>query len=177
MPVIDNEDRLLGVITVDDIIDIIRTEQTEDVQKTVGAGKEEAVYSGFGEKFRSRFPWLVVSLLIMAPSVLVVMRFEDLIGELAILAVLMPVVAALAGNAGHQALAVTLRGIVLNEIRPDRLWPLVRREAAIGLTTGLALGVVVAIVLGGLSLAVEDASWRLAMLVAVAMTLAMGIGP
>ncbi|MBT8486119.1 MAG: magnesium transporter [Phycisphaerales bacterium] len=176
LPVVDDADRLLGVVTVDDVIDIIRAEQTEDVQKTVGAGAGEAVYSSILEKFRGRFPWLVVSVLIMIPSAWVVLQFEELIGKLAVLAMLMPVVAALAGNAGHQALAVTLRGIVLEEVRADRVWPLIRREAIAGLLTGAAVGVLVGGAIAVLSILVADVSWRLGLIATISMTCSMAAG-
>ena len=176
LPVVDLDDRLIGVVTVDDVIDIIRAEDTEDVQKSVGAGAVEAVYSGLGEKFRGRFPWLVVSLFTTCVAVIVVLQFENLIRELAILAVLMPMIAAQAGNAGHQALAVTLRGIVLEEVRPGRVVPLVLREGAVGLLTGLILGVVVGIALTLLSAVMDSVSWRLGVVAAVSMALSTGIG-
>jgi magnesium transporter len=68
LPVVDASNRLLGIITVDDVIDIIEEEQTEDVQKTVGAGAGEAVYSGVGEKLKGRMPWLIVSAIMMLPA-------------------------------------------------------------------------------------------------------------
>jgi len=176
LPVVDDNDRLLGVVTVDDVIDIIRQEQTEDVQKTVGAGAGEAVYSGVAEKMRGRFPWLIVSAVMMVPSAWVVLQFEGLIGDLAILAMLMPVVAALAGNAGHQALAVTLRGIVLEEVRAERVWPLIRRETIVGMIQGVALGCLVGLAVAAMATLVENASWRLGIVVAVAMTFSMCAG-
>ncbi|UCD76757.1 MAG: magnesium transporter [Phycisphaerales bacterium] len=176
LPVVDEEDHLLGIVTVDDVIDIIREEQTEDVQRTVGAGAEEAVYSGVVEKFKGRFPWLVVSTFIMIPSAWVVLQFEGLIGELAILAVLMPVIAALAGNSGHQALAVTQRGIVLDEVRPDRVWPLLRREALVGVLTGATLGCLVGLGVTVLAMFAASASWRLGAVVALSTTVSLAIG-
>jgi len=160
MPVVDERDRVIGVVTVDDVIDIIRDEQTEDGQRSVGAGKGEAVYSGVVQKFRGRFPWLAMSVLMMIPSALVVRRFEGLIDELAILAVLMPVVAAGTGNAGHQALAVTLRGIVLDEVRPGRVLPLIRRETVAGLCNGLAVGAILALGVTVMGLIDDRVSWR-----------------
>jgi magnesium transporter len=176
LPVVDVHDRLLGIVTVDDVIDIIREEQTEDVQRTVGAGAEEAVYSGIAEKIRGRLPWLVVSFLLAIPASIVVLRFSGFVAELSILAVLMPIVAALAGNAGHQALAVTLRGIALAEVRAGRVWPLVRREAIVGLLNGLAVGGLVGLGVSVLSLEVESASWRLGVVVAVSMSMSMCTG-
>ncbi|MHC4810580.1 MAG: magnesium transporter [Planctomycetota bacterium] len=168
MPVVDDLDRVLGIITVDDVIDAIREEQTEDVQRTVGAGKQEMVYSSVLEKFRGRFPWLAMSVAMMVPSAIVVRRFEGLIGELAVLAVLMPIVAAVTGNAGHQALAVTLRGIALAEVRPGRVAPLIRREALAGIFNGLAVGIVMAGGVAVLGLLWDFIDWRVGVVGGVA---------
>jgi magnesium transporter len=175
-PVLDQQDRLLGIVTVDDVIDLIREEQTEDVQKTVGAGAGEAVYSHLGEKFRGRFPWLATSLMLTCFAAVVVLFFEDLIRDEPILAFLMPVIAALVGNAGHQALAVTLRGLVLDEVRPDRVLPLVAREAQVGLINGTALGLLVLLLMGGLSTVIESASWQIGFVAGVALAVSMCAG-
>ena len=166
LPVVDDSEHLLGIITVDDVLDIIREEHTEDAHRAVGAGAGEAVYSGVLDKFRGRFPWLVVSLFITAPSAWVVLQFEGLIGDLAILAMLMPIVAAVAGNAGHQALAVTLRGIVLDQVRDVRVAGMLRREVAAGLLSGLGLGLITAVAVGLLATIIDSASWRLGAVVA-----------
>jgi magnesium transporter len=173
LPVVDASDRLLGIITVDDVIDIIEEEQTEDVQKTVGAGAGEAVYSGVGEKLKGRMPWLLVSAVMMLPATYVVLGFESMIKEFALLAVFMPLIAALAGNAGHQALAVTLRGIVLDEVRPDRIFPLIRRELVVGLVTGTAIGSIVALLLWLFGNGALET--RLGLIFACAMIVSMGI--
>ncbi|MDP7004819.1 MAG: magnesium transporter [Phycisphaerales bacterium] len=174
LPVVDSSQRLLGIITVDDVIDIIEEEQTEDVQLTVGAGAGEAVYSGIGEKLRGRMPWLIVSAVMMIPATYIVLGFESLIKEVALLAVFMPLIAALAGNAGHQALAVTLRGIVLDEVRRDRIFPLMRRELFVGLVSGVAIGVSVAILLW--IFGNEELATRLGIVFACAMVVSMGVG-
>jgi len=178
LAVVDETGHLLGIVTVDDVIDIIREEQTEDMQRTVGAGKVEAVYSSVGEKFRGRFPWLLVNLGTVSISAVIVLNFEGLIAQLAILAVIMPVIASQAGNAGHQALAVTLRGIVLGEVRRERVWPLVAREAIVGLIAGIALGVVAALVMVVLGSAgvMEGVSYRLGIVVAAAMAISTAAG-
>ena len=150
MPVVDDLDRFLGIITVDDVIDIIREEATEDAQKQVGAGGYEAVWSTAIEKYRGRTPWLMVSVLSLIPALGVVALFEETIERVAVLAVLMPLAAAITGNAGHQALAVTLRGITLNEMRRVRIGRLLRRELVVGLSSGLSLGLLVVALLGGL---------------------------
>jgi len=174
LPVVDASNRLLGIVTVDDVIDIIEEEQTEDVQKTVGAGAGEAVYSGVGEKLKGRMPWLIVSAIMMLPATYVVLGFESMIKEVALLAVFMPLIAALAGNAGHQALAVTLRGIVLDEVRPDRIFPLMRRELIVGLVTGITIGGSVAILLW--LFGDGELASRLGVIFACAMVVSMGVG-
>ncbi|HIA71501.1 MAG TPA: magnesium transporter [Phycisphaerales bacterium] len=174
LPVLDGSNRLLGIITVDDVIDIIEEEQTEDVQKTVGAGAGEAVYSGVGEKLKGRMPWLIVSAVMMLPATYVVLGFESMIREVALLAVFMPLIAALAGNAGHQALAVTLRGIVLDEVRPDRIFPLIRRELFVGIITGATIGGAVALLLW--IFGSSELETRVGIIFACAMVVSMAVG-
>jgi magnesium transporter len=174
LPVVDTSNRLLGIITVDDVIDIIEEEQTEDVQKTVGAGAGEAVYSGVGEKLKGRMPWLIVSAIMMLPATYVVLGFESMIKEVALLAVFMPLIAALAGNAGHQALAVTLRGIVLDEVRPDRIFPLMRRELTVGMVTGITIGGSVAMLIW--LFGDGELATRLGVIFACAMVVSMAVG-
>ncbi len=178
LPVVDLDERLIGIVTVDDVIDIIRAEQTEDVQKTVGAGAVEAVYSGVAEKFKGRFPWLGASLLLTCVAALALLIFRDLIGKLPILAYLSMVIAPVVGNAGHQALAVTLRGIVLGEVRKGRVGPLIGREVIVGLLIGLALGATMAAALGLLSYVpqIQGASWQLGLVAGTCMTVAMAAG-
>ena len=174
LPVIDTSNRLLGIITVDDVIDIIEEEQTEDVQKTVGAGAGEAVYSGLGEKLKGRMPWLLVSAIMMLPATYIVLGFETLIREVALLAVFMPLIAALAGNAGHQALAVTLRGIVLDEVRRERIAPLMRREFLVGIIAGSTIGGAVALLL--YAFGDGQLAAKLGLIVACAMVVSMSVG-
>ncbi len=176
LPVLDDQERLLGVVTVDDVIDIIRAEQTEDVQKTVGAGAGEAVYSSFGEKLRGRFPWLGVSLVLSGFAALVVILFQRLISEMPILAYLMPVIAALVGNAGHQALAVTLRGVVLNEVRSGHVVPLIGKEMIVGVVNGAVLGLFICAGVSIMSQWVASASLRVGVIAGIATTIAMGVG-
>jgi magnesium transporter len=176
MPVIDRAERLLGIVTVDDVIDIIRREQTEDVQKTVGAGGQEAVYSRLTEKFRGRFPWLAISLILTCVAAIVVIFAEEMIRQQPILAFLMPVIAALVGNAGHQALAVTLRGLVLDEVRRERVAPLVLREAMVGLIQGCLLGVLMFLFVCFLGLFTAGATWQVGLVAALALAVAMGVG-
>ena len=175
LPVVDAHQRLLGVVTVDDVIDIIRAEGTEDAQRMVGAGREEAVTSSVGVKFRGRFPWLIVNLFTSSIGALVVLRYQGLIAELAVLAAMMPVVANQSGNAGQQSLAVTLRGIVLDQIRPRRALPHILRETSVGLVNGLICGVLVGGIVAGIELALGR-PWQIGVVIAASMTCTLMIG-
>ena len=115
-------------------------------------------------------------LLLTGLAAIVVLVFEDLIRERPILAFLMPVIAALVGNAGHQALAVTLRGIVTEEVRRDRVTPLVAREAVVGALSGAVLGAMIFLVVLLLSTRVASATWEIGLIAAVSTMIAMSVG-
>ncbi|MGE4552016.1 MAG: magnesium transporter [Desulfovibrionaceae bacterium] len=136
LPVVDFGERLLGVVTVDDVIDIIHEEASEDMQAMVGAGADETTDSPVGYSVRKRLPWLAVNMLNSALSAWVVHLFEGTIAQMAILAVLMPIVANQAGNTGQQALAVMIRQLAMEKFDRKRSWLAVLRELRIGLVTG-----------------------------------------
>ena len=176
LPVVDKTNRLLGVVEVDDVIEIIRAESAEDAQRMVGAGAEEAVYSSAAEKLKGRFPWLFVNLITSSIAAIIVLQFEGLIAEIAILAVLMPVIANQAGNAGQQSLAVTLRGIVLDQVLPKHAFALIMREGLVGAINGLIGGLIVGLVIAIIGLVTGTADWRLGVIAGTAMTAALAIG-
>lgn len=178
LPVVDERNRLLGMVTIDDVIDIIQEEQTEDAQLQVGAGRGENISSPVREKLRGRFPWLTVNLGTALAASFVVLAFEELIAQIVFLAVMLPVIANQSGNAGQQSLAVTLRGIVLGEVRKDRVVPLVWRETLSGVVSGAAIGLLLlgaATIVGHFGL-IEGVSWRLGLVGGAAMAGAVTIG-
>ncbi len=178
LPVVDEQHRLLGIITVDDVLDSIRQESTEDAQTMVGAGKEEAVFSSARDKFFSRLPWLVVNLFTSSLAAIVVFQFTDLVAQLAILAVIMPVIANQAGNAGQQSLAVTLRGIVLDQVRPNTARTLILREGFVGFLNGTLNGVLMGTIIAAIEwfMVPDSNAWGLGAVVAIAMTVALTVG-
>ncbi|MDA0802248.1 MAG: magnesium transporter [Planctomycetota bacterium] len=175
LPVVDPEQRLLGVVTVDDVIDIIRAEGTEDAQRMVGAGSNEAVWSTVAEKLRGRFPWLIVNLFTSAIAAMVVLAFDGLIAQIALLAVIMPVIANQSGNAGQQSLAVTLRALVLGHVRPKRAMAHVTREMMVGAVNGTICGILVGGTVAVLQVT-TGGQWHLGIVIAVSMTLTLTIG-
>ncbi|HUP51256.1 MAG TPA: magnesium transporter [Longimicrobiales bacterium] len=156
IPVVSDDGVLLGRITFDDVIDAIEEEQTEDILRLAGLGDEGELRYTWTESVRARLPWLFVNLGTAALASSVVYYFSETIESVVILAAIMPIVAGLGGNAGTQALAVTVRSIALDHppggrsVRPLGL--LVGREIAVGLINGAVLGLVVAMLaalLGG----------------------------
>ena len=146
VPVVDDAHRLIGLITVDDVIDVVQEEATEDVQKMFGAGAEERLTSPWHLSFRSRVWWLLINLgtAFMAGSV--VGMFEDTISKIAVLAVYMPIIAGMGGNASAQAMAVSVRGLATGEVDRKLLRHVIRRELIVGLLTGVICGMVTALI-------------------------------
>ncbi|MBI9111382.1 magnesium transporter [Maridesulfovibrio ferrireducens] len=143
MPVTDFEHRLLGVVTVDDVIDIINEEASEDMQSMVGAGTDETTDSPWTYSVKKRLPWLVINVANSAISAWVVHLFEANIAKMAILAVLMPIVANQAGNTGQQALAVMIRQFATEKFDRKKSWNAVFRELKIGLANGVCIAFLV----------------------------------
>jgi len=137
LPVVDFGNRLLGVVTVDDVIDIIHEEASEDMQSMVGAGADETTDSPWSYSVRMRLPWLILNVCFSAISAWVVHLFEGNIAEMAVLAVLMPIVANQAGNTGQQALAVMIRQLAMERFDRKRAWLAVVREMRVGLVNGV----------------------------------------
>ncbi len=141
MPVVNKNNKLLGIITFDDIIDVIEAENTEDMFRMVGVDEEESINSPFFKSIKRRLPWLFINLGTAFLAAFTVGLFEDVIARVAILAAAMPVVAGMGGNAGAQTLSVVIRGIALGEVEDERKWKLVIKEGLLGLVHGLAIGV------------------------------------
>jgi magnesium transporter len=143
LPVVDHEGRLLGIISHDDVIDIINDLASEDMLSMVGAGQDESPETPWLESVKMRLPWLIVNMLNSALAACVVYLFDGTIAQMAVLAVFMPMVANQAGNTGQQALAVMIRSLATAKFSRRKAWNAVRREGKIGLANGLILGIVI----------------------------------
>ena len=146
VPVVNAEQKLIGIITVDDIIDVVQEEATEDVLKMFGVGGEERLASPWQFSFKSRIWWLLINLgtAFLAGSVVGV--FEDTITKIAVLAVYMPIIAGMGGNASAQAMAVSVRGLATGAVDKKLMRHVLRRELYVGLLTGVVCGLVTALV-------------------------------
>ena len=165
IPVVDEVGLLLGRVTFDDAIDVLEAEQTEDILRLAGVSEEEELKAGSLEAVRTRLPWLALNLVTATMAASIVLSFTATIEEMVILAFLMPIIAALGGNAGSQALAVTVRRLAVSgDLGHSRYEP-VRKETVIGLVNGAVLGIAAAglsLVVGGnpmLGLVVLLAMW------------------
>jgi magnesium transporter len=144
--VVDDTGRLLGRVTFDDVIDVVEAETTEDLLKFGGVSPDEELAAAWTESVRSRLPWLYVNLLTAFLAGGVVYFFQDTLQRTVILTVWMPIIAGMGGNAGTQALAVTVRRLALGLIPEHRLLGVVGKEVLVGVTNGLAVGVAVGLV-------------------------------
>ena len=143
--VVDEAGRLVGVITVDDIVDVIEEEADEDIRRLAGVGDEE-ISEGVFSVVRLRSSWLLVNLVTAFLSASVIGLFEPTIERIAVLAMLFPIVAALGGNAGTQTLTVTVRAIATQQITPGNPWRLIGREVIVGVLNGILLGCVTGLI-------------------------------
>lgn len=148
LPVVDTDGKLIGIVTHDDVLDIVQDEATEDFQKMVGAGGDESILDSVFESLRKRNPWLVVNLLTISVAAAVITFYEDQIESMAILAVMMPVIANLGGNTGAQTLAVLIRSLAVGEIQPRDSFGICGREAVKGLLNGMVIGLITGVVVG-----------------------------
>lgn len=148
-PVVDAVGRLVGSITVDDVVDVIEEEATEDMLSLAGVSHDGAFSYVVSRGVKSRLPWLAVHLLAAAASAMTIAMFEGTIRVIAVAAALMTIVASQGGNAGVQTMTLVVRGLAIGALEPGALTRLIRRELAIGALNGLMLGTVCGLLVYG----------------------------
>src|ERR671912_318906 len=168
VPVVDEENKLVGVITVDDVIDVIKDEATEDVYRLAGVSSDDRVFTRPSESLKKRLPWLQVNLVTAFLAASVVAIFEPTIAQWATLAVFMPVVAGMGGNAAMQTLTVIVRGIALGELSWANTRKALLKEAIVGIANGFGCGLV-----AGLVVWIWKGSPALGLIIGVAMVVNM----
>ncbi len=145
-PVVDDHDRLVGVITIDDAMSVLDEEHEEDILRLAGVGDDSAISDTVVETARQRVPWLAANIGTALISASVIALFEDAIAQLVALAVLMPIVASMGGNAGTQTLTVAVRGLATKSLTRANTVRVVRRELVVGVLNGALFGIVLGIV-------------------------------
>ncbi len=146
MPVVDEADRMIGIVTVDDIMQILRNENTEDIYRLAGIQEDEKISGSLWSSIKSRLPWLFVNLLTAFLASSIIGLFQGTIGKVVILAAFMPIVSGMGGNAGTQTLTIIVRGIALGEVGIENSKKILLREIGVGLTAGASIGTCVALI-------------------------------
>jgi magnesium transporter len=147
-PVVDEDDRLVGVITIDDAMAVLDEEHEEDILRLAGVGDESSLSDTVIEATKGRALWLFVNLLTAILASVVIDLFTDTIQTLVALAVLMPIVASMGGNAGTQTMTVAVRALATRDLTAQNAWRVIRREVAVGAINGLAFGLLMSIIAG-----------------------------
>jgi magnesium transporter len=143
--VVDENERLVGVLTIDDVVDVIQQEAEEDLLRMGGVGDEE-LSDTVATTSRSRVPWLLVNLLTAFLAASVIGLFDRTIEHIVALAVLMPIVAGMGGNAGSQTMTVTVRALATRDLDIYNAWRVIRRELGVGLINGAVFAVLIGVV-------------------------------
>lgn len=146
IPVVNHHHALLGIITVDDIIDVIQEEHTEDMLQMHGVNKEESLDSTLLESIQMRLPWLIVNLATAFFASFVVKMFEGTIEQIVALSATMTIVTGMGGNAGSQTLSIMIRNIALGEVHFKDCWPALKKEIWVGLINGFITGMITGVI-------------------------------
>ncbi len=144
-PVVDADDRLVGVITIDDAMVVQDEHADEDIKRLAGLG-DESLTDRVISTTRQRFPWLAVNLVTSVMASIVIAQFASTIEAIVALAIMMPIVASMGGNAGTQSLTVAVRAMATKDLTGKNVWRVIRREALVGLANGLIFAVIIGIV-------------------------------
>ena len=166
-PVVDESQRLVGVLTIDDIVDVINEEADEDIKRLAGVGDEE-LSDRVIRAVKSRFTWLAVNLVTAILASFVIGLFDATIEQMVALAILMPIVASMGGNAGTQTMTVAVRALATHEIDNFNARRIIMRELMVGVING----VVFAVLIAGVTV-VWFGNWPLALVIAIAMIVNM----
>ena len=148
LPVVNKKQISLGIITVDDVMDVMVEEQTEDILKMGGVAKEETLNSTFWDSVKLRLPWLVINLLTAFLAALTVKAFEGTIAKVVALSSTMSMVTGMGGNAGTQTVSIIIRNIAMGNIELKDALPQLKKEILLGLVNGLVIGIITGIAVG-----------------------------
>jgi magnesium transporter len=144
-PVVDADKRLVGVVTVDDVVEVIQEEAEEDLRRLGGVG-DETVMDTVIDTVRNRFSWLLINLATALLASSVIKLFDATIAQMVALAVLMPVVASMGGNAATQTMTVTVRALATRDLGPANTLRVIAREASVGVVNGVAFAAIIGLV-------------------------------
>ncbi len=170
LPVVDFDERLLGRVTVDDVLDVMEDEATEDMYKIAGVHPDEHLFDPVKNSIKRRLPWLTLNLGTAFVGALIVSFFSSTLEAVIILAAFMPMIAGLGGNSGTQTLTVIIRGLALNQIDSSNARKLIFRESFIGMVNGMFLGSIMGVVAS-----IWQSNYTLGFVIFAAMTISLSL--
>jgi len=147
VPVVDNENKLVGIITVDDVIDVIREEATEDFLKMAGTGEEEIVNRSIFTSIKLRIPWMIGTLIgegIIGATI--INKFHSILETVVVLASFLPAIMAIGGNVGNQSATIVVRGLATGKINIKQLWKIIFKEIRVGFILGIIYGILLGLI-------------------------------
>lgn len=156
IPVVDEQRRMVGIVTIDDIVDVIREEATEDILKMAGAGEELFETRSFWTSFRARMPWLAAAAIGGVLVAAALSGFEAALAAVPVLALFMPVIAGMGGNVGTQSSTIVVRGLAVGYVESSAIGRLVFREMGLGATLGAVYGTLIALAAPFVGIEVDD---------------------
>lgn len=165
-PVLDSDGKLIGRITVDEIVDVIRESGEEDMLNMAGLQEEEDLFSPVWDSVKNRWKWVAINLCTAFVASRVIGLFEDSISQIVALAALMPIVAGIGGNNGNQTITMIVRALATGQLNPKHAWDLGKKEVGVALVNGMIFGAVM-----GLATVLLYRNWGIGLLMMVAMTL------
>jgi magnesium transporter len=145
-PVVDTNDRLVGRVTIDEVLDFVKKRADEEALAQAGLREEEDVFASVWKSFRNRWTWLAINLVTAFVASRVIGVFEGSIQKLVALAALMPIVAGIGGNSGNQTITMIVRAVALGQVTPEHARKLIRKELAVALVNGLLWGGVMGLI-------------------------------
>ncbi|MDZ7796073.1 MAG: magnesium transporter [Candidatus Marinimicrobia bacterium] len=189
VPVVDDENKLIGVVTVDDIIDVLREEATEDLLQMAGLGRDtDIILKSTWETTKKRFPWLMATYIGGLIAATTIGLFHDLLSSYIILASFLPIIAGMGGNIGTQSSTIITRGLLTGRVNPDTVPKIIFKELRVGLTLGITYGIILGLIAFLMSYVIQtnaydypivrciELSISVALGIAIAMTLATFTG-
>ncbi len=146
LPVVDKQEKLVGIVTVDDVVDVLEQEATEDIYRLAQVSENADVFSPIHVAMRNRLPWLYINLATAVLASAVVALFQNTIATVAVLAVFMPIVAGQGGNAGTQSMTIVVRSLALGEIELKNAWRVLIHELILGVLNGILIGITIGLI-------------------------------
>jgi magnesium transporter len=177
VPVVDDENKLIGVVTVDDIIDVLREEATEDLLQMAGLGRNsDIILKTPWETTKKRFPWLMATYIGGLIAAVTIGLFNNLLSEYIILASFLPIIAGMGGNIGTQSSTIITRGLLTGRVNPDTAAKIVFKEMRVGMTLGLIYGIILGIIAFIMTYVIHTNAYDYSMIRCVELSIAVALG-